>query len=64
MCRSTCDKFHNLIKEGMKELNTPYIQYYKKLLHNLEDHKNEKRMSEKESELEHLEETKLGYCEF
>ena len=29
--------------------------FYKRVLHNLKDHKNEKRMSEEEKELEYLE---------
>ena len=37
--------------------------FYKKVLHNLETHKNKKRMLEEE-ELEYLEENKLGCCEF
>ena len=60
--KSTCDEFHNLIEEGMKEFL--YAIVLQKVLHNLEGHKNEKRISEKESELEHLEENKLGCCEF
>ena len=59
--KSTCDEFHNSIEEGMKEFL--YAIVLQKVLHNLQGHKNEKRMSEKESELEHLEENKLG-CEF
>ena len=39
-------------------------QFYKKVLHNLEDHKNEKRMSEERRELEYFEENKLGCYEF
>ena len=66
MCNSLNQhKFHNLNELGRNERTfIRHAQFYKKVLHNLQDHKNENRMSEKERELEHLEENKLSCCEF